>query len=36
MSENDKLVIEDILASIGLEPLRIHDPKTSEMQEPKS
>lgn len=36
MSENDKLVIEAILASIGLEPLRIHDQKTSEMQESKS
>ncbi len=36
MSENEKLVIEAILASIGLEPLRIHNPKASEILESKS
>lgn len=33
MSENDKLLIEAILASIGLEPLTIHEPKTREIKE---
>jgi hypothetical protein len=31
MSENEKLVIEAILASVGLEPLKIHDPETREI-----
>lgn len=36
MSENEKLVIEAILASVGLEPLEIHDPEIREIQEKKS
>lgn len=33
MSENEKLMIEAILASIGLEPLKVNDPKTHELKD---
>lgn len=27
MSDNERIMIEDILASVGLEPIRIHESK---------
>lgn len=36
MSNNEKLVIEAILASIGLEPLNIPEPKPAAAQELKN